>query len=139
MTLQLETRERRDVTIVDAVGRLTLGTATSSLRELIAELAANGSRRILVNMAGLAQVDSSGMGELIAAYTTIVESGGEMKLLNLTRRVNDLMEITKLCTVFETFDDEDAAVDSYSESSKTELQARWDAFFESLKKRDAAA
>jgi len=114
MSVKLTTRTKGDVTIVDASGRLTLGEGTSSLRTKIRELVDGGSRRIVLNLSDVAYMDSSGLGELIAAHTTITTAGGEIKLLNLAKRVHDLLKLTKLYTVFESFEDETAAVDSFS-------------------------
>jgi anti-sigma B factor antagonist len=114
MSVKLTTRENGDVIIVDTAGKLTLGEGTSTLRTKIRELVAGGSRRIVLNLADVSYMDSSGLGELIGAHTTIATAGGEMKLLNLAGHVHDLMKVTKLYTVFETFEDEAAAVNSFS-------------------------
>jgi anti-sigma B factor antagonist len=114
MSVKLTTRAKGEVTIIDASGRLTLGEGTSNLRTKIRELVDGGSRRIVLNLADVAYMDSSGLGELIAAHTTITTAGGEIKLLNLAKRVHDLLKLTKLYTVFESFEDEAAAVDSFS-------------------------
>lgn len=114
MSVKLTTHVVRDVTVIDASGKLTLGEGTGALRTMIRELVQGGARQVVVNMADLSYIDSSGLGELIAAHTTITTAGGEIKLLNLAKRVHDLMKLTKLYTVFETFDDETAAVDSFS-------------------------
>ena len=114
MSVKLTTREKGGVTIIDVNGKLTLGEGTGALRTKIRELADGGSKRIVLNMADVAYMDSSGLGELIGAHTTVVTAGGEIKLLNLAKRVHDLMELTKLYTVFESFEDEGAAVDSFS-------------------------
>lgn len=114
MSVKLTTRESGGVIIVDAVGKLTLGEGTSSLRTQIRELVAGGARRIVLNLADVTFMDSSGLGELISAHTTITMAGGEMKLLNLAKRVHDLLKITKLYTVFEVFEDEASAVNSFS-------------------------
>jgi anti-sigma B factor antagonist len=113
MNVKLTTHENGDVTVVDASGKLTLGEGTSLLRTKIRELVAGGSRRIVLNLADVTYMDSSGLGELIAAHTTVTTAGGEMKLLNLAKRVHDLLKITKLYTVFEAFEDESAAVNSF--------------------------
>jgi anti-sigma B factor antagonist len=117
MSVQLTTREKGDVTIVDASGRLTLGGGTSTLRTKIRELVAGGSRRIVLNLADVTYMDSSGLGELIGAHTTITTAGGEMKLLHLAKRVHDLLKLTKLYTVFEVFEDEALAVGSFAASA----------------------
>jgi anti-sigma B factor antagonist len=114
MSVKLTTRENDDVIIVDTSGRLTLGDGTGSLRTTIRDLVTGGSRRIVLNLADVTYIDSSGLGELIAAHTTVITAGGEMKLLNLGKRVHDLMKITKLYTVFEAFEDEASAVNSFS-------------------------
>ena len=114
MSVKLTTHEKGDVMIVDASGRLTLGEGTSSLRKRMRELVEGGSRRIVLNMADITYIDSSGLGELVAAYTTLTRARGELKLLNLAKRVHDLLKITKLYTVFETFEDEASAADSFS-------------------------
>ena len=113
MSVKLTTRQKGDVIIVDASGKLTLGEGTSTLRTKIRELVAGGSRRFVLNLADVTYMDSSGLGELIGAHTTIVTAGGEMKLLNLAKRVHDLLKVTKLYTVFEVFEDEASAVDSF--------------------------
>ena len=123
MSVKLTTHEDREVIVVDASGRLTLGEGTSTLRTKIRELIEGGSRRIVLNMADVSYIDSSGLGELIAAHTTITTAGGEIKLLNLARRVHDLLKITKLYTVFETFEDEASAVGSFSVARPAAVQA----------------
>jgi anti-sigma B factor antagonist len=113
MSVKLTTHQKGDVIVIDIGGKLTLGEGTSSLRTKIRELVEGGSRRIVLNMADVAHMDSSGLGELIAAHTTVTTAGGEIKLLNLARRVHDLLKITKLYTVFESFEDEASAVASF--------------------------
>jgi anti-sigma B factor antagonist len=123
MSVKLTSRMEGDVTIVDASGRLTLGEGTSLLRDRLRELVDGGSRRILLNMASVTYIDSSGLGELVAAYTTATTAGGEMKLLNLAKRMHDLLKITKLYTVFETFEDEAAALGSFSHAQQPAIQS----------------
>src|ERR1017187_7195890 len=94
MSVKLTTHEKGDVIIVDVSGRLTLGESTSALRNRMRELVEGGSRRIVLNMADVTYIDSSGIGELVAAYTTIATAGGELKLLNLATRVHELLYIT---------------------------------------------
>ena len=113
MSVKLTTREMGDVIIVDTSGKLTLGEGTNTLRTKIRELVAGGSRRIVLNLADVTYMDSSGLGELVAAHTTVTTAGGQMKLLNLAKRVHDLLKLTKLYTVFEAFEDEASAVDSF--------------------------
>jgi anti-sigma B factor antagonist len=113
MSVKLTTRQNGDVVIVDTDGKLTLGEGTSNLRTTIRELVAGGSRKIVINLADVSYIDSSGLGELIGAHTTVITAGGEMKLLHLAKRVHDLLKLTKLYTVFEAFEDEAAAVGSF--------------------------
>jgi len=118
MSVTLTTRAIGDVTIVDTSGKLTLGDGTSGLRNTIRELVAAGSKRIVLNLADVTYIDSSGLGELIGAHTTVITAGGQMKLLNLAKRVHDLLKITKLYTVFEAFEDEEAAVVSFNTAAR---------------------
>ena len=114
MSVNLTTRQVGDVTVVDAVGRITLGEGSSLLREDLRQMIGKGQKKILLNLAEVSYIDSSGIGELVSGFTTVTNQGGELKLLNLTKRVHDLLQITKLYTVFEVFDDEAAAVRSFS-------------------------
>jgi len=114
MSVTLTTRESGGVTIIDTSGKLVLGEETNTLRTKIRELVAGGSKRIVLNLADVSYMDSSGLGELIGAHTTVTTAGGEMKLLNLAKRVHDLLKITKLYTVFEAFEDEATAVSSFT-------------------------
>jgi anti-sigma B factor antagonist len=123
MSVNLTTHEKGDVLIVDASGRLTLGESTSTLRKKMRELVDGGSRQIVLNMADVTYIDSSGIGELVAAYTTVTAAGGKLKLLNLAKRVHELLNITKLYTIFETFEDESSAVASFSVARPIGLQA----------------
>lgn len=129
MNLKLTTRERRKVVILDASGNLTLGKGTSAMRTKVRELVDGCFRRILLNMAEVTHIDSAGLGELVAAYTMVTAAGGEMKLLSLAKRAHDLLRITKLYTVFETFENEDSAIASFSADPPTELELRWTRFF----------
>jgi anti-sigma B factor antagonist len=123
MSVKLTTRKNGEVIIIDTSGKLTLGEGTSALRTKIRELVESGSRRIVLNMADVSYMDSSGLGELIAAHTTVTTAGGEMKLLNLAKRVHDLLKLTKLYTVFETFEDEASAVASFPVAKPADIQA----------------
>lgn len=114
MSVKLTTRKVGDVTVIDAVGRITLGEGSSSFRDTVRDLAAKGDRKLLLNLAEVTYIDSSGIGELVSAFTTVTNQGGQLKLLHLTKRIEDLLQITKLYTVFEVFDDEAAAVRSFS-------------------------
>jgi anti-sigma B factor antagonist len=104
-----------EVTVIDAAGRITLGANTAAFRELIHELAAAGRTKILLNLADVTYIDSSGIGELISAYMTVANRGGTIKLVNLARRVKELLNLTKLYTVFEVFEDKSKAVSSFSD------------------------
>jgi len=113
VSVNLTSRQVGDVTVVDAVGRITLGEGSSMLREDLRQMIVKGQKKILLNLANVSYIDSSGIGELVSGFTTVTNQGGELKLLNLTKRVHDLLQITKLYTVFEVFDDEAAAVRSF--------------------------
>ncbi len=114
MSVKLTTRQVGDVTVVDAVGKITLGEGSSVLRDAIKDLTAAGNRKILLNLGEVNYIDSSGIGELVAGFTSVSNLEGQLKLLNLTKRVKDLLQITKLYTVFEVHDDEASAVRSFS-------------------------
>ena len=114
MNVKLTTRKVGDVTVIDAVGRITLGEGASSLRDTIRELVAAGEKKLLLNLAEVSYIDSSGIGELVSAFTTVTNQGGQLKLLHLTKRIQDLLQITKLYTVFEVFDDEAHAIRSFA-------------------------
>ena len=118
MALTIATRELDGVTILDLSGRITLGEGAVQLREAIRELIGKGQKKILVGLGDVNYIDSSGLGELVAAYTTATTAGGEMKLLSLAKRVHDLLKITKLYTVFETFEDEASAMGSFSHAQQ---------------------
>ncbi len=113
MSVQISSRTAGDVTIVDVAGKITLGEGSSALRDKVRELSASGSKKMLINLGDVNYIDSSGIGELVSAFTTVSNSGGALKLLNLTKRVHDLLQITKLYTVFEVFDNEEAALKSF--------------------------
>jgi anti-sigma B factor antagonist len=112
--VKLTTRQVGDVTVVDAAGRITLGEGASMFRDKIRDLATGGNKKLLLNLAEISYIDSSGIGELVSGFTTVTNQGGVVKLLNLTKRVQDLLQITKLYTVFEVFDDETKAVRSFA-------------------------
>jgi anti-sigma B factor antagonist len=114
VSVKLTTRQVGDVTVVDASGRITLGEAASTFRDTIRDLAASGHKKLLLNLAEISYIDSSGIGELVSGFTTVANQGGAVKLLNLTKRVQDLLQITKLYTVFEVHDDEAKAIRSFA-------------------------
>ena len=111
----MEVRHRHidDVTVLDLKGKMTLGEGDELLKDCIARHLASGRRKILLNLADVPYIDSAGKGEIVRTYTTVSRSGGKLKLLNLTKRITDLLTVTKLLTVFETFDDEREALDSF--------------------------
>ena len=113
MNLRVSTRQVDGVNIVDCSGRITLGEGSVVLRDTVKELLSKGQKKILLNLGDVNYIDSSGIGELVSAYTTAKNQGGELKLLNLTKKVHDLLQITKLYTVFDVKDDEAAAVKSF--------------------------
>jgi anti-sigma B factor antagonist len=114
MSLKMQTREVKGITIIDFSGRLTMGEACAALRDEVRDQSGQGIHKILLNLADVTYIDSAGLGELTAAYTTVKNRGGALKLLNLTKRVHDLMQITKLYTVFDVFDDEKQAIASFA-------------------------
>ena len=114
MSVKLSTRQVGNVTVVDVAGRITLGEGSSALRETLREMVAKNQNKILLNLADVTYIDSSGIGELVSGYTTVTNTGGALKLLNLNKRVKDLLQITKLYTVFEVHEDEAAAIRSYA-------------------------
>jgi len=111
--LNIRERQAGDVTILDLEGRITIGDGNVSLRNAIRRLIQEGKKKILLNLAGVGYVDSSGIGELVSSYTTIGREKGQLKLLNLTQKIQDLLAITKLLTVFDTYEDESAALNSF--------------------------
>jgi len=116
--MQIDERVTGDVKILDIKGRVTLGEGDELLKDKINSLLNQGHRKIILNLADVPYIDSAGLGEIVRTYTTVSRQGGSLKLLNLTKRITDLLSITKLLTVFETFDSEDEAVRSFSASAK---------------------
>lgn len=114
--LQATYRNAGAVTVLDLSGRITLGEGSALLRSTIQELLKEKRYKILVNLGDVNYIDSSGIGEMVSAYTTVKNRGGELKLLNLTKKVHDLLQITKLYTVFDVHSDEAAAVSSFDKS-----------------------
>jgi anti-sigma B factor antagonist len=114
MSIKLSNRQVGDVTVVDAAGRITLGEGSSALRDMLRDMVAKGHKKILLNLSEVSYIDSSGIGELVSGFTTVTNQGGSLKLLGLTKRVKDLLQITKLYTVFDVHDDEASAVRSYA-------------------------
>ncbi|HST77394.1 MAG TPA: STAS domain-containing protein [Verrucomicrobiae bacterium] len=113
MTMKASSRQVNGVTVVDMMGRITLGEGSVVLRDTIRDLLGKGDKKILLNLGNVTYIDSSGIGELVSAFTSVRNQGGELKLLNLTKKVHDLLQITKLYTVFDIKDDETAAVGAF--------------------------
>jgi len=111
--LKIKQRQAGDVSILDLDGEVRIGDSATALRGAIRELVAGGNQKILLNLGGVRYIDSSGIGELIANYTTVGRTGGQLKLLNLTDKVQDLLVITKLLTVFDVYESEPEALSSY--------------------------
>ena len=114
MSIKTSTRQVGEVTVVDLSGRITLGEGSTMLRDNIRELLGRGQKKILLNLGDVTYIDSSGIGELVSGFTTVTNQGGQLKLLNLTKKVHDLLQITKLYTVFEVHNDEAAAIASFT-------------------------
>ena len=114
MSMKASNRQVNGVTVVDMSGRITLGEGSVILRDTIRDLVGKGQKKILLNLGDVTYIDSSGIGELVSAFTAVRREGGELKLLNLTKKVHDLLQITKLYTVFDIKDDEATAVKSFA-------------------------
>lgn len=113
MSLKIDRREVSHVTILDIEGRIVLGDEIGDLRDAVHDLIQQDKKKIILNLAGVDYIDSSGVGELVSSFTTVRNSGGELKLLNLTQKVQDVLHVTKLYTVFDIKDDEFHAVKSF--------------------------
>ncbi len=112
--LNISERQAGDVTILDMDGKVTIGEGSVALRNTIRRLLGERKKKILLNLSGVGYVDSSGIGELVSSFTAVNKEGGQLKLLNLTQKIQDLLAITKLLTVFDTFEDEGEALGSFS-------------------------
>jgi anti-sigma B factor antagonist len=112
--MQIDERVVGDVTVLDLKGKITLGEGDELLKDKINSLVQQGHLKVVLNLAAVPYIDSAGLGEIVRTYTTVSRQGGKLKLLNLTKRIQDLLAITKLLTVFETFDNEPEAVKSFS-------------------------
>jgi len=111
--LNINERQAGDVTVLDMSGKITIGEGSVSLRAAIRRLLEEGKKRILLNLAGVSYIDSSGIGELVSSFTAINKEGGQLKLLNLTQKLQDLLTITKLLTVFDVYESEAEALNSF--------------------------
>lgn len=114
MSMKVNNRQVDGVTVVDMSGRITLGEGSVVLRDTIRDLVGKGQKKILLNLGDVTYIDSSGIGELVSAFTSVRREGGDLKLLNLTKKVHDLLQITKLYTVFDIKDEEAAAIKSFT-------------------------
>lgn len=112
--MEIHTRTVGDVHVLDISGKITLGDATKTIRHTISDLLENGGKRIVLNLTGVNYIDSSGVGELVRTYITVTKEGKQLKLLNLTKKVKELLVITKLLTVFQVYENEQAAVTSFA-------------------------
>ena len=112
--MQITERQSGSVTVLDLSGKVTLGEDSTLLKDKLQSLLHQGRKNIILNLAQVSYVDSAGLGALVSAYTTVTREGGSLKLVNVTKRLQDLLSITKLLTVFETFDSEDEALRSFS-------------------------
>ncbi len=116
--MQIDERMVGDVVVLDLKGKVTLGQGDELLKDKVNSLVNQGHKKIVLNLADVPYVDSAGLGEIVRTYTTVSRQGGSLKLLNLTKRITDLLAITKLLTVFETFEVEGDAIKSFSASAK---------------------
>ena len=114
MSVKLNTRQVGDVTVMDVAGRITLGEGSSAMRDALRDLVSKNQKKILLNLGEVSYIDSSGIGELVSGFTTVTNNGGQLRLLNLTKRVKDLLQITKLYTVFDVHEDEAAAIRAFA-------------------------
>jgi anti-sigma B factor antagonist len=118
MTIKVNERQANGVTILDISGRIALGKETAAFRDSVRERLAQGKKNILLNLGEVPYIDSTGIGELVSAFTAARREGGDMKLLNLTKKVRDTVEIVKLGSIFELFNDEAAALKSFTQEKK---------------------
>jgi anti-sigma B factor antagonist len=113
MSLKVATRQVSGITVLDLSGRITLGEPTALLRDTFQELVTRGQKKVLLNLGDVNYIDSSGLGALVSGFTTITNQQGQLKLVNLTKKVQDLLQITKLLTVFDVYNDEASAIASF--------------------------
>jgi anti-sigma B factor antagonist len=112
--MKIETRTIGDIRILDCSGKITLGEGTMAVRNTVRDILKNNGKKIVLNLAEVNYIDSSGIGELVSTYSTVTNNGGQLKLLNMTKKIQELLTITKLLTVFQVFDSEQAALTSFS-------------------------
>ncbi|MDR1728564.1 MAG: STAS domain-containing protein [Acidobacteriota bacterium] len=113
MVMEIKKREVGDIRILDCSGKITLGEGTMTVRNTVRDILNAGGKKIILNLGDVNYVDSSGIGELVSTYTTVTNGGGQLKLLHLTKKIQELLAITKLLTVFQVFEDEQAAIASF--------------------------
>lgn len=111
--MKIESRTVRDVHVLDCSGKITLGEGTMAIRNTVREVLKNGGKKIILNLSDVNYIDSSGIGELVSTYTTVTNAGGQLKLLNLTKKIQELLSITKLLTVFSVYQSEQEAIASF--------------------------
>jgi anti-sigma B factor antagonist len=111
--MKIETRTIGEIRILDCSGKITLGEGTMAVRNTVRDILKSDGKKIILNLADVNYIDSSGIGELVSTYTTVTNNGGQLKLLNLTKKIRELLAITKLLTVFQVFEDEQAALASF--------------------------
>jgi anti-sigma B factor antagonist len=114
VSVKLNTRQVGDVSVVDVAGRITLGEGSSALRDTLRDMVTKNHKKILLNLGEVSYIDSSGIGELVSGFTSVTNSGGQLKLLGLSKRVKDLLQITKLYTVFDVHEEEASAIRSFA-------------------------
>jgi anti-sigma B factor antagonist len=112
--MKIEMRTIGDVRILDCSGKITLGEGTMAVRNTVLDILKDGGKKIIVNLADVNYIDSSGIGELVRTYSTVSSGGGQLKLLSLTKKIQELLQITELLTVFQVYDSESAALASFS-------------------------
>ena len=112
--MKIDSRIVRDIHFLDCSGRITLGEGTMAVRTAVGNILKGGGRKIVLNLANVNYIDSSGVGELVSTYTTVAQQGGQLKLLSLTKKIRELLAITKLLTVFQVYDSEPATVASFA-------------------------
>ncbi len=111
--MRIETRTAGDIHILDCSGKITLGEGTRAVRNAVRDILKNGGKKIILNLGDVNYIDSSGIGELVSSFTSVTNQGGQLKLLHLTKKIHELLAITKLLTVFQVFDDEQTALKGF--------------------------
>ena len=111
--MKSQIRDRGDVRIIELAGKITIGTGDVKMRELISTALEDGKSNLILDLGGVTAIDSSGIGEMVACYTTVTKREGQLKLLRMSPKINDILQVTQLITVFDVFDDEEEAVSSF--------------------------